>query len=80
MCGYKFLKGQVKNYERIYRVSMEVDVSAMERVIPPLCDGDNVVTFFLEVEAEDACDALETAMRNFVFDTSVVSIVPVCEG
>lgn len=64
--------------ERTYRVSLEVDLSAMD--VSPISIDDNVITFHLEVEAENACDALESAMRNFAFDTSFVSIVPAREG
>lgn len=63
---------------RTYRVSLEIDLSAMERVDAQ--PDDNVITFHLEVDADSAPAAVYHALNKFADDADVISVVPVREG
>lgn len=63
---------------RSYRVSLEVDLSAIEKV--DACPESGVVIFHLEVDGDSAESAIFSAFRHFADDVDVVAVVPVREG
>lgn len=63
---------------RVYRVSLEVDLSAVEKVdYEP--EGESVI-FHLEVTSDSAACAVISALSCLADDTCVMAVVPVREG
>ena len=63
---------------RVYRVSLEVDLSAIEKVDNDPLGGS--VIFHFEVEGGNASEALFNAWNRFSEDSDIVAVVPVREG